>query len=162
VGFHSSFATIATMLWLKPSENTAICNTRTHPEGLPAADRPSLLWGHNVPHKTVGNSCTAAFTGKQQFKCSITYWIECWRKIIPILDVLLWEPRKQFGFWSNSNTQLCAGYELSIWTIGHISTMKWSRDHVLTSDLNAGTCRLWHGLWQMYCWMIDEHKARTL
>jgi hypothetical protein len=36
--------------------------------------------------------------------------------------------------------------------------MKWSRDHVLTSDLNAGTYGLWHGLWQMQCWMIDEHK----
>jgi hypothetical protein len=27
--------------------------------------------------------------------------------------------------------------------------MKWSRDHVLTSDLNAGTWGLQHGLWQM-------------
>jgi hypothetical protein len=29
--------------------------------------------------------------------------------------------------------------------VGKFLRMKWSRDHVLTSDLNAGTWGLWHG-----------------
>jgi hypothetical protein len=31
-------------------------------------------------------------------------------------------------------------------TLKERNFMKWSRDHVLTSDLNAGTWGLWHGL----------------
>jgi hypothetical protein len=70
-----------------------------------------------------------------------------------ILDFIMFTPARDF-LLETPWTLTCIIRILKIKSVSlpvHMwnYVMKWPRDHVLTSDLNAGTWGLWHGLWQM-------------